>query len=231
MKQAIIYTRFSPRPKPDETMSCEFQEEKCREYCELHGLDVLAIYRDKALSGKNDKNRPGLQEAIQHVCDVQGVLVVYNMARLSRSIKFLVELSELLDKKQTDLVFVTQNIDTTTPYGRFYFHILAAVGQMQREETSNVTKDILLNMQKNGLRISRRPPYGFALDPNDKSKIISDKHEQGVLDLILRYHKQGLGLSAIITELNRIGLKPRAKMWYPGTIKRIIEKHLPKNRK
>ena len=76
-------------------MSCEFQEEKAREYCDYREWDVLKVYHDKAASGKkaDRKSRPGLNSAIARVCKIQGVLVVYNLARLSRSLKDLARIS------------------------------------------------------------------------------------------------------------------------------------------
>ena len=74
-------------------MSREFQEEKALEYCKYRGFDVLETFEDRALSDRNYAKRPGLCAAMANVCKVHGVLVVYNLARLTRSIRDTVRMS------------------------------------------------------------------------------------------------------------------------------------------
>jgi site-specific DNA recombinase len=206
-------------------MSCEFQEEKAREYCDYWDFDVLDVYRDKAASGKRADNRPGLEKALVHVCKVRGALVVYNLARLSRSLKDLVEISHLLDKKHADIVLVTEHVDTKMPMGRFYFHMMAILGQWQRETTSEYTRAVLLNMQKNGLRVSSVAPYGQEFHPDDRKRLIPNIEEGHTIKLIVNLHNQGMSVREICDELTRRGRKPRGKAWYPMTITRILDRH------
>ena len=233
MKQAIIYTRFSPRPVKKKKfgknvvvvpcMSCEFQEQKCRDYCDLHGMDILAAYQDKMMSGARADNRPGLNQALVHVCKVKGVLVVYALARLARSTKDAIMLSETLAKQQADLAIVTQSVDTSTAMGRAFFKIMAVIAELERETTGERTKAKLAQMRIDGLRTSGQISYGYKVDPNDEARVIKDDHEQTVLGLMLRFHKNGYNAPWICRELTRLGLKPRAKAWYPMTVMRIIE--------
>ena len=237
MKQAIIYTRFSPRPNADQAMSCEFQEEKARQYCEYHGFDVLAVYQDKCLSGKRADNRPGLQQALVHVCKVRGVLVVYTLARLARSTKDAIIISETLEKKNADLAIVTQQLDTSTPMGRAFFKIMAVIGELERETTAERTRNILRHMQDQGFRISGKPPFGYMLDPKnggryteDKKgnlvkvpgRIIPDHNEQQAIVLMKRLHGQGFNLSQICRQLHKEGFKPRGKKFNHQTVKKVL---------
>lgn len=239
MKQAIVYTRFSPRPNADKAMSCEFQEQKCRDYCKLHDIDVLAVYEDRNISGKRADNRPGLQNAMVHVCKERGVLVVYSLARLARSTKDAIDLSDTLKKHKADLAMIVENIDTSTPFGRFYYVVAAAYGALERETTAERTRNILRHMRDNGIRISRRPPFGYMLDPNNPTryekvngqlikipgKVIPIKHEQEAMVLIRSLDKQGCNLSEICRRLHAQGFKPRGKRWYHQTVKKILGNH------
>ena len=239
MKQAIIYARFSPRPNADESMSCELQEQKCREYCQLRGMDILAVFQDRGLSGKRADNRPGLQQALVRVCQERGVLVVYALSRLARSTKDAIILTETLEKKEADLAIVTQQIDTSTPMGRAFFKIMAVIGELERETTAERTRVALQAMQKNGFRVSSKPKYGWMDDPANPPKVIKDKTtgretkipgrtikcpaEQETLALMMRLHKEGLSPYYISKQLNRDGRLNRVgKVWSHVSIKRII---------
>ncbi|MBE3145022.1 MAG: recombinase family protein [Planctomycetes bacterium] len=239
MKQAVIYTRFSPRPNAGECMSCEFQEQKCRDYCDLHGMDVLAVYHDKNLSGKRTDNRPGLQEALVHVCKEKGVLVVYALARLARSTRDAISLSETLAKQQADLAIVTQSVDTSTAMGRAFFKIMAVIAELERETTGERTAAKLKQMLKEGYKVSSNPPYGWMNDPKNPTKLVKqngkdvkvggklmrEPAEQEIIELILRLNKQDLNNRQIGDELNRRGLKARVSNWQATKIQRIIDRY------
>jgi site-specific DNA recombinase len=237
MRQAVIYTRFSPRPNAGDCQSCEFQEQKAREYCEYQGLDVLDVFRDKAASGKSatEKARPGLNKALTLVTRHRAILVCYNMARLSRSVKDLCAIVDRLQKRSANLVLVTDQIDTTTPMGRFFLHLMACVAQLERETTGEHTRAVLLAKQKNGYLVSRAPPFGFKLAPECDwelhpetgkkiRKIILDHEEQETIALVRRLHRERYSLQAICYELIRLGRKPRGKTWHRTSIKRILNK-------
>ena len=88
------------------------------------------IFEDR-LSGTR-ADRPGLLEAISHLR--QGdTLVIWKLDRLSRSVKGLVDLVADLERRQTHFQSVTDQIDTSTPAGRFFFHIMASLAQMEKE--------------------------------------------------------------------------------------------------
>ncbi len=54
-KKAIIYSRFSPRRNEDECESIEAQFDFCRKWCRGNGVDIVAEFADRALSGAAER--------------------------------------------------------------------------------------------------------------------------------------------------------------------------------
>ena len=80
------------------------------------------IYED-TISGTRAE-RPGLAKAFE-VLRSEDVLVVWKLDRLGRSVKNLITLVEELNAKSIHFKSLTDSIDTSTPSGRFFFHVMA----------------------------------------------------------------------------------------------------------
>jgi DNA invertase Pin-like site-specific DNA recombinase len=59
--------------------------------------------------------------------------VCWRLDRLARSLQHMIALADDLTRRGIGLRSLTESIDTSTTSGRFLFHVLAALGQMERE--------------------------------------------------------------------------------------------------
>jgi Resolvase, N terminal domain len=85
-----------------------------------------AIFTDKVSTTK--AHHPGLADAVSHLRHGD-VLVVWKLDRLGRTVKGLVEFVADLQEHGVQFRSLTDGIDTTTPAGRFFFHVMASLGR------------------------------------------------------------------------------------------------------
>lgn len=88
------------------------------------------VFSDK-ISGSRAE-RPGLTKALEMLREGD-TLVVWKLDRLGRSVKNLVDLVGKLHKQGIQFKSLTDAIDTGTPSGRFFFHVMASLAEMERE--------------------------------------------------------------------------------------------------
>ena len=95
------------------------------------------VFDDK-ISGSRAE-RPGLAKALEMLRDGD-TLVVWKLDRLGRSVKNLVDLVGEMHKQGVQFKSLTDAIDTGTPSGRFFFHVMASLAEMERELTIERTR-------------------------------------------------------------------------------------------
>jgi DNA invertase Pin-like site-specific DNA recombinase len=100
---------------------------------------------DDKLSGAR-ADRPGLAKAFELLREGD-TLIVWKLDRLGRSLRHLVELVAKLQGQGIQFRSLTDSIDTGTPSGRFFFHVMASLAEMER--------DLALERTRAGLAAAR----------------------------------------------------------------------------
>ncbi|ATA22636.1 DNA-invertase [Brenneria goodwinii] len=120
----------------------------------LDRAECEQIFEDTA-SGKNAK-RPGLRRAIRRL-KRGDTLVVWKLDRLGRSVRDLITMVSDLQSRGIHFRSLTDSIDTSTPAGRFFFHVMSALAEMERELIIERTRAGLAAAREQGRIGGRRP--------------------------------------------------------------------------
>ena len=107
------------------------------------------------MSGKTS-DRPGLKKLLKTLLPGD-TLVVWKLDRLGRSMRHLVVLVEELRQRAVNFRSLTDSIDTSTPMGRFFFHIMGALAEMERELIVERTRAGVAAARAQGRIGGRRP--------------------------------------------------------------------------
>ena len=105
------------------------------------------VFTDKA--GGIRPERKGLAEALSHLRE-NDALVVWKLDRLGRTVRGLVDLVGELEHRRVHFQSLTDGINTKTPVGRFFFHVMASLAQMERELLVERTRAGLVAAKKMG---------------------------------------------------------------------------------
>lgn len=102
------------------------------------------LFIDKA-SGKNT-DRKAFQEMMGFIRSGD-MVIVESISRIARNTRDLLSIVSQLTEKQVEFVSLKENIDTTTPQGRFMLTVFAALAELERES--------ILERQREGIAIAK----------------------------------------------------------------------------
>ncbi len=117
-------------------MRCPCEQNLALQIDALTAAGCERIFTDKE-SGV--KNRKGLTDALSHVREGD-VFTVWKLDRLGRGTLSLMLLMNELHERKVEFRSLTEGIDTSTPFGQFYFTLSAALAQLDRDRLIERTR-------------------------------------------------------------------------------------------
>lgn len=150
--------RVSTDIQVNEGVSIETQVKRIKTYYELKGQDLVKIYIDEGVSGK-DMNRPQLKQLLSDISKDE-YLLISDLSRFSRSTLDAITMIKDLQEKGAYFVTITEDVDLSTAMGHSMFRILMSFYELERENISATVKTNMQRLSREG-KLRSRPPFGY----------------------------------------------------------------------
>ena len=196
-RRIALYARVSTLEQTTEP-----QLDALRGYAAARGLEVAGEYVDQGISGARAR-RPALDRLVADARRRRfDAVACVKLDRLARSVHHLVTLARDLEALGLDLVVLDQAIDTSTSSGRFLFHTLAAVAELERDLIRERVAAGMRAARKRGVKIGR-PGALDAATAQRARRLQAAGHSQRAIASLL-----GVGKGTVARELARQGGTP-----------------------
>ena len=169
-----LYLRVSTQEQQTEGYGLEAQEQYLRDYlARQYGAEIASavLVYGEVHTGSQLKERPQLQRLLKDV--KQGKIdkvLVYKIDRLSRNMKHLIEVVEVLNKHDVEFVSYTEDMNFGGFMGKFLLNMLGSIAELERGTICGRTYSGKVASARSGNFIGNWAPDGYKKIPSESGK-------------------------------------------------------------
>lgn len=237
MNRAACYIRVSSNEQANNGSSLDNQLHLIKNYALSKGFEIVEFVQDAGISAFRKKSRPGFNR-IMELIQIKAVdhVIVYSLSRFARNTRVTLDAVEMMIKNEISFHSITEDMNTSTPHGRFVISLLSSLAQLESEQTGERVKSVKKYCKENN-RTYTSPVFGFdnkfEYDESGKKKsgkMIPNEKEMEVVKQIVTTYQTGASPEQIAWLLNseKIPTK-RNSEWHPSTVRYIIKNPIYKN--
>ena len=181
---ALIYTRVSSERQKTEGHGLESQEHRCRQFAAQYDYEVEQVFRDSFSGGGDFMRRPQMVELLKYLDahhDKQYVIIFDDLKRFARDTIFHLKLRAALEARRAIPKCLNFDFDDS-PTGRFVETIMAASGQLEREQNKlQVLQKTRARLEKGYWPFFPPPGYKYTRDPLHGKLLVPDNPDAEII--------------------------------------------------
>lgn len=209
--RAVGYTRVSTKEQAVDGYSLNAQREKIKQYCEMHNLELVNVYTDEGISGKDLDGRDGIKDLMNDAKENHfDVVIIWKLSRISRRLIDTLSIIEDLNKENISLQSISEKLDLSTSSGTFLVQLMASINELER---NTLRENVVLGHKAkandgewNGGKVIG---YDNVKGKHGKSKLVINEKEAAVIRYIYETYLNGHGYRYIANSLNHAGHKTK----------------------